>query len=598
MSTPFDASNAPFDRLDAAEVALIQDAVDIGYYRPGETLVAAGSAPEHLFVVIKGTVEENEGGELLALLGPNDSFDGPAVVQGTARRHFTARDEVLAYLIPRAVVLDLVRRNDRFASFFYLEISRKLDALAAEDEDQRVGALMRARLSDVFVHRAAFIGATDTIETAGRAMEAANVNAVFVRDGDRTGLITGMNLAKAMILKRLPLDTPVRDLAHYDVVSLAPDAFVFQALLLMSKHNKRRIAVREGDVFVGLVEDLDLLGFVAGNAQLVAGRIERATNTDELGAAAAGIDDQIRLLRRQGVKVEVVAEIASDLSRRLQGRLYEMLAPEAWRRSACLVVMGSEGRGEQTWRTDQDNGLILPGRVDDEELGRFRTAYCDALERFGFPPCPGGVMVRNPAWSKPVDEWTADIARWVTLPDESAHMNVAIVYDAECVAGDPALLARVKGELIARVRGETAYLAHFARAIDAFASPIGLFNTFVTGEGDMLDLKKGGIFPVVHGARALALEKGLEETSTVQRIQRLGETNVLRADFARELAQAFRFLLQLRLDAQLAHTGGESGALLKPAALSSMERDLLRDAFVLVKQFREIVRRHFNLGLF
>ena len=62
------------------------------------------------------------------------------MVQGVARRHFTARDEALAYLVPGPLVLDLVRRNDRFASFFYLEISRKLDALAAEDEDQRVGA--------------------------------------------------------------------------------------------------------------------------------------------------------------------------------------------------------------------------------------------------------------------------------------------------------------------------------------------------------------------------------------------------------------------------------------------------------------------------
>ena len=148
------------------------------------------------------------------------------------------------------------------------------------------------------------------------------------------------------------------------------------------------------------------------------------------------------------------------------------------------------------------------------------------------------------------------------------------------------------------MRGERAQLARFARAVDAFPTPIGLFNNLFTHKdhGDAVDLKKGGIFPIVHGVRALALERGLVETGTTARIARLAEDGALSGELARELTQAFRYLMTLRLDAQLAVSA--SGSLVRPGELSTMDRDLLRDAFQVVKQLREVVRRHFNLAMF
>jgi CBS domain-containing protein len=304
------------------------------------------------------------------------------------------------------------------------------------------------------------------------------------------------------------------------------------------------------------------------------------------------------MLRRQGVNIEVVCEIISDLNRHLFAKVFEMTATPEIARKGCLIVMGSEGRGEQTIRTDQDNGLILAEPIQETDLQSFRDAFSQSLESFGFPPCPGHVMVSNPIWSRTIREYRADFRRWLALPDETAHINVATFYDAEAVAGDAELLRHAKSQLIAAIHGERAYLSHFARAVDDFPSPIGLFNNLITvkGAGDSLDLKKGGIFPIVHGIRSLALEQGLFETSTSQRIAKLAEVGVLTRDFARELTQAFRYLMTLRLDGQLAEAA--SANLIRPASLSSMERDLLRDSFQIVKQLKELVRHHFNLSMF
>jgi CBS domain-containing protein len=598
MAQHFDVKNAPFDRLTTDEAEVVRDALDIAYFRPNETIVGRGAAPDSLFIVIKGLVEERDGDDLVALRGPGDAFDSRALVQGGASHAFVAREETLCNLLPRDLTLRLINQNPRFASFFYLDIARKLDAGLREEEGARFAPLLGARVRDMFLHPAEFIDATKTIADAGARMQTVNCYALFVRAAETVGILTRTDLLNATILDRRSIDSPVGPLAHSPIVSVTPDDFLSTALLKMTKHNKRRVAVAESGAFVGVLEDIDLLSFLAGNSQLVAGRIDRSASVADLARAAQNIDPQIRTLRRQGVKIDVVCEIVSDLNRHLHAKLFSLVAPKSIRECGCLIVMGSEGRGEQTFRTDQDNGLVLAKPVPPADLETFRTDVFDALRQCGFPPCPGEVMVRNPVWSKTLDEFRDDFSGWLAQADEAGVMNIAIFYDAEAAAGDAELLRAAKQDLISLMHGERVHLARFARAIEAFPTPIGFFNNLVTSkaEGDALDLKKGGIFPIVHGVRALALEKGLFETGTAARIARLAETGAFEPQFARELTQALHYLMTLRLDAQIAEAASTS--LVRPAELSTMERDLLRDAFHIVKRLREMIRRHFNLAMF
>jgi len=598
MAQPFDAGAAPFNRLSPEEVATVRNALDIGYFRPGETIIARDGAPDSLFIVIKGCVEERDGDDVVSLRGPGDTFDSRALVQGGGSNAFVAREETLLNLLPRDLTLGLINRNPRFASFFYLDIALKLDAIAREEEAARFAPLMEARVADLSIRGAAFVDATDSIQRAGVVMRETNAYALFVRDGDRTGVVTRSDLVNAAIVNRQPIASPVGPLANHAVVSVAPSDFVSTALLRMAKHNKRRVAVVKGGKFVGVLEDIDLLSFLAGNSQLVAQEIDRASSVAEVAQAAQKFERQIRMLRRQGVKIEEVCEIVSDLNQRLHAKLFSLVAPQSIRERSSLIVMGSEGRGEQTFRTDQDNGLILSEPAPERDLEAFRVALFHGLETCGFPPCPGNVMVSNPVWSKTLAEYRDDFRRWLALGDEAGVMNIAIFFDAKAMAGDPELLTAAKQDLIAAMRGERVHLARFARAIDAFPTPIGLFNNLVTSkaEGDALDLKKGGIFPIVHGVRALALEQGMTETNTAARIARLAELGTFEPQFARELTEALRYLMTMRLDAEIAAQASTS--LIRPRELTTMERDALRDAFQVAKRLREMVRRRFNLAIF
>jgi CBS domain-containing protein len=206
-------------------------------------------------------------------------------------------------------------------------------------------------------------------------------------------------------------------------------------------------------------------------------------------------------------------------------------------------------------------------------------------------------------WSQTLEDFETQLRRWVLTPDIESPMYLGIFCDAVAVAGDAELLAHAKQRFVDMMAGETAAIAHFAKAIDQFPGPGGMINSIMAtvGREEPIDLKKSGTFPIVHGIRSLAIEKGLTETSTFDRITRIAETGLFDEAFARDLAAAFGWFMELRLQSQLrAHLAGttEGESIIRPSELTTLDRDLMRDGLRMVKRFREIVRSHFKLGMF
>ncbi|MFC7332713.1 putative nucleotidyltransferase substrate binding domain-containing protein [Rhodocista pekingensis] len=357
----------------------------------------------------------------------------------------------------------------------------------------------------------------------------------------------------------------------------------------------------------------DLLRRVADAASLddlAAALGADGTGSDGTGSEGGGHDRLVRTLVAAGAPVTAVSRAVALLNDRVMERLYRLVLTPAQARSCCLIVMGSEGRGEQLLKTDQDNGLILPDGADWPDLPGRLAAFSAGLARLGWPPCPGRVMVTNPAWVMPERQWQDAVRHWVRSPGEDGVMAVAIFADAAAVAGDAALLARTRAVLLELIRGHAPFLWQFARIVLQFDTPLGWFGHLVTEGGEhrgQLDLKKGGLFPIVHGVRSLALEARLERaTNTLDRIDLLVEAGKLDEVTAAELRRAFDFLVGLRLRTRL--EGGAQGegrggggavpdTLVTPARLSAADRDGLRDALRSVRQFKDLLSYHFHLSV-
>ena len=183
-------------------------------------------------------------------------------------------------------------------------------------------------------------------------------------------------------------------------------------------------------------------------------------------------------------------------------------------------------------------------------------------------------------------------------------MNLAIFVDAKAVAGDETCLLELQQHLKRLLTDDAGMLGQFARAVDLFEMHSnGFFSTLLRREAaSQMDIKKVGIFPVVHGIRALSLEAHLSETNTFERINRLTTLGVLDDNLSKDLIEALSYLMDLRLDAGLINQAvcslEEHVNQVDTQALTTLERDLLKMALQVVKRFKVMIRSHFHLGTF
>jgi CBS domain-containing protein len=600
----FDFAVAPFDALTAAERLKLAAALDIAYYPEGTRLIRPDERPEHLYIVVKGIVQELAGEELVNLHAARDSFDALALIEERAGNTFLVQEDLVCYLLPKQVLLDLARSNRRFAAYYTDSLADRLTARDSRDATRRMSSFLLARVKDAFLAEPLFVAPETSLRGCAQLMRGRAAHTLLVQDGARVGILSRTDLSDAVFLKDMTPNAPVGAIARYKLLAVDREALLSDAMLRMTRHRVRRLVVTgPGGEIVGILELPALLGYLSNHSHLVSLQVQRAASFAELGVAAAAIAGLVRTLFADGTKLGVLCPLVTELNRSLLARAFALVAPPELATRSCLVVMGSEGRGEQTLRTDQDNALIVADGVAIDAARRVAEAFSERLGELGFPPCPGKMMVSNPAWTRTVSDFRDQIHRWVSLPGDEGYLPLAAFTDSTAVCGDPALLAGLKSYLAQRVRGDDAFLANFARPTLAFETPRFLLPEALlalTDRGDGLDIKKAGLFPVVHGARSMALKHQIDATATVERVATLAEKGILDPRFAADLREAFQFLLSLRLKTELGHAGAPEapGPRIDLATLTRTDAHLFKDALSVVVRFKDIVASHFKLTLF
>lgn len=608
MPSAFNFEASPFDCLDPDERKIVQDGVDIAYFPKDQVILDAGAAATHLYVLIKGFVRQEGAGETIASYGPDDSFDGRGLMAGKASSRFVATEEVLAYQLSRQAVNELIARNAEFGALLFADLSNKLGAIAGRQSRHELQSLTLARADQVGLRPPHFVDADTDVLSVVRLFQAQRTTSVIVRDmaaaPPRLGIFTATALQRA-VLEGTPLDRlPVGAVANFGLVCVRASDPVGDALTVMVRHAVHRVVVTRDDdamQIVGVLEALDLFSFLSNHSYLINREIAEASDLAGLRTAAGRIEPLIALLHRGGTRVGQIAALVQALNAKLFERAWQFIAPPALVANSCLIVMGSEGRGEQLLRTDQDNGLLLrDGYTPPSQLQALCESFSQALSDFGYPPCRGGVMLSNPAWRGSERDFTERARNWLMHPDGDALMSLAIFLDAHAVCGDAGLLEGVREQIFCAANDSDVRLARFAAAIDAFAGDENWWNR-LWAPGPSLsgrfDPKKQGTFPIVHGVRSLALQCHLRETSTAARLDALVAAGQIDHDLATDVLESLQFFMRLKLQAGLLEIerGQSVSGSVDLARMSSLDRDLLKDTLEVVKRFRRQLRMRFRL---
>lgn len=615
MSTPADAlvtqqlallrRHAPFDAMAEAPLRQLLAGAEQCYFAPGERICAPEDGEVRaLYIVKSGLVSAHQGFAELDRPGQGwqyesgDCFPIAALMKGRAvTSRYQAEDDVFAWRVDAGLVHAVAAQSPELAAHLSARVLQLIQladraqargaqaaALAEQRLEQPLGQLMRTQLLTV--------SPETPLELALRAMAQRRVGSVLVADRQQRllGLLSRDDVLERVTLPQRSLQTPIERVMSPPLHTLTVTHSAQDAALLMSRHTLRQVPVLDaGGRLAGIVSERDLFAHSRMSVQRVGSELRVAASVVELVDTAPRIRELARQLGQQGVAARTLTGLIAHLHDLFTERLVQLhaetlgldLGQAAW------MAFGSEGRGEQTVATDQDNGLVFAGPAAERPrwlaLG---DAVCSSLAQAGVPLCKGGVMASQPDCCRSVDEWRQAFSHWLLQGTPQDLLRVSIFFDARAVAGQLALAQPLRE--LARGPAQPRFLRLMAENALLREPPLSWRGALDADEQGGIDLKLRGSALFVEAARLLALATGCGALGTRERLLQAGELLGVAAPEREGWAAAFDFLQGLRLRQQLADAS--SGNWVSLGALNDLDRRTLRVSLRVLQRLQERIR--------
>jgi CBS domain-containing protein len=601
----------PFDALDASELERVAAATEAEFHQAGSMIFSQGAAPvEHLRVVRTGAVEIVFGGRVLDLLGEGECFGHASMLSGLPTG-FEARaaEDTLCYRIPAGVAHEPLSRPAglRFLARSLLDLGYEAGAAVTSEPGvdpllQPVGSLLRA---DPVVCRP-----ETPIREAAEMMTAGHATSVVVELGNGSlGILTDRDLRTRVVATGLAGDTPVSAAMSAPAYPCPPDKLGGDVLLDMLDRGFRHFPVVSATgKILGVVEEIDLVGGQTRSPFYLRRRIARAQTVDELTDAARELRPAVVAMHDAGVGPANVAAVYSIVVDALTRRLLELAVAELGSVGAdfAWLALGSQARREAVPSSDIDSAIVWFGSPDEDTVEpRLLTVARSVVERLiacGLQPDTHGVTASDPRFVRSLESWQGAVRSWIDDPtQEKAVILASVLVDSRPVWG--VRRGMPVSDVFRLAPSNPTLLRMLARFALSRRPPTGFFRGLVvesSGEHrGQLDLKNGGVIPIVDLARWAGISAGVTSASTSERLRAAAAAGTLSDGQARTLEDAFTLITGLRVERQVGQlrAGREPDDYVNPATLSGLTRSYLREAFRAVASVQKRIAAELNVGV-
>jgi CBS domain-containing protein len=458
-----------------------------------------------------------------------------------------------------------------------------------------------ASLAHLALRDTATCGPQTPVRAALAIMRDRTIGSIVVVDVERKpiGILTLRDVLDRVALEPACLDAAMAAVMTPQPVRQHVADGSYHAALLMVRHGVRHVVLVQGDGTVaGIVSERDLFGMQTTGVRHLSSAIRNASDLPAVEAYGREIGELARRLVIQGAAVGPLTAFISSLIDLLTERIVTMEFEQADidLAGACWIVLGSEGRSEQTLATDQDNGIVFAaGSATAADAMRARLVPIaqrvnQALDRAGYRLCPGNIMAGNPQWCLSLDEWRMRFAGWIGSGGPQSLLHGSIFFDLRPLTGAIGLAQDLRRWLLGEAPKNLRFLHQMAANALANRPALGFLHRFATGTDGTIDLKRNAAAPFVEAARILSLAGGIDEVRTGTRLAGAAHSLGIPQNEAQAWIAAFDHVqgYRLRRQVQCLEVGKPPDNRLAPRSLHDFDRQVLRSAF---EQARSLQRR-------
>lgn len=603
---------APFDDMADEHLSYLVSRLSTRVYARGEALTHPDRGPvDRLFIVRAGRVggespraDEQEAGNVWELRA-GECFPVGALVTGKpARTVHRALEETTCLELEEGDFTHLLQVSEEFHAFCTRRLSTMLDQLLAQYQSQEVKGLgngdtsLDIPLGERLRREPVTCREETTIKEALQAMDTRGVGSIIVTDDQLRplGVFTLHDLLRRVALPEVPLSLPMREVMSPDPVSMPRSAFAFEAAMVMAQHGIHHVCVVDQGRLQGVISERDLFSLQRVGLVNLTRSIRKAASIEALVPMQANIHRLVGQMIDQGVKVGQIMQIITLLNDHIGERVIQLCLEEADDDLSdihfCWLAFGSEGRQEQTLKTDQDNGILFlapEGGPDADDLRARLLPVAQrinqALDRCGYPLCPGNIMAGNPECCLSLEEWRQRFKRWIDQGTPEHLLKAAIFFDYRVIFGPSEEAEGLRTWLLERTSRNSRFRKQMAANALRNRPPLGVIRDFVThrhGEQrNVIDLKLNGVTPFTDAARLFSLAHRLPATNTVDRLEQAAEAGALvRGDVeAWIIAYHYIQVLRTRQHQEQAAAGKPLSNHVAPNELNELDKKILKEAF-------------------
>lgn len=617
----------PFQFLKEEELIAIANKTLLEFY-PQNTFILKQDGPpsDSIKIIKKGSVKvyaRSESGEEIIndyrgegeLIGYLTLF-----TEGKSRVNVVTLEDTLCYLISKAEMLKIIDQHPNIKDFFHQSFLKKyLDKTFQEMHVKSICTsssdtlLYTTPLGNLATKGVISAFQDITIREAADIMARHEISSLVLIDSNAVpvGIITDRDLRKKVVARGLNVENPVSTIMSTALIKSDVKEYCFEALLKMIRYNIHHLLVVEEGKLKGIITNHDLMMLQGTSPITIARDIENQYTVDGVATLSNKIGNIIDLLIKDAAKAENITKVITEVNDRIVKKILALAEKRFGSPPLpyCWIVFGSEGRKEQTFRTDQDNALIYAdpdNLAEDQKAKEYFAAFSehvkDSLVRCGFPPCTGNYMASNPRWCQPLTVWKSYFTDWINTPKAEAILASVILFDFRPIHGDFSLADSLKNHLLDTLRGKDMFLMQMAKMTVNIRPPLSFFKTFVvekSGEHkNQLNIKFKCIAPLINVVRLFSLEKRIPETSTIERINALKGTHDTVRQFGEEMTYAFEFMSLLRIHHQYKQiaTGAIPDNYINPDELTNLQKKTLKESCQLISRLQDTIENRYLLG--
>ena len=452
------------------------------------------------------------------------------------------------------------------------------------------------------------------IYRAAEMMTEHRISCLFIATSENSysGYVTDVTLREQVVAKKLDLGLPIAAVAEKPIVSIEQDRFVYEAILLMFKNKSRYLVIKDRQGrYLGVTSRNKLISDQAYSPFVFIQSVKLASGIKELTDKWRQVPNIVYQLLTRGVRSEHVNRVITAVSDSITMKIVEDVLEEMGPAPAhfAFMALGSEGRKEQTLKTDQDNAIIyedVQGK-NEQAIREYFLALAikvsEKLDLVGFSFCTGGFMAKNPKWCQPLSVWKENYKRWISHPEPESVMNFSTFFDCRLVYGKRVYIDELRGFIKETLDGPSElFFFHLGKNALQYEPPLTFFKGFRTiskGDKNVLDIKKA-MTPIVDLVRVYALKHKIFRTNTGERLAELYEQDIVSKVEYYELMQAYYYLMGVRLKRQakdITRTQGEPHNYIDPADLTKIERVTLKEIFKVIEKFQLKIKIEFTGSL-